>query len=1081
MISPGPSPFLECRSARKGPRRLSVAVLLAVVTLLGSAACSQSPEVKKEKALERGERYLKENKINEAIIEIRIALQIDPEFAPALRALGEAYAEKSWNFDAWRELTRAQRISPDSLPIAIALGNVLLELGEWSEAENQAAQIEAQDQHSPQAMTIRAGVLLGRGKLDEALAIVRAVPVGSLPEAARIQADVLLRAGKLDEAEATYQSVLAVKPGNVKALVGLGAISLKRRRFDEAKTLYERAKAAQPDNPRASLGLAAIMAEQGKIEEAVRQLEAIDPRAQSLDTVLSLGQYYAQANRARDAVRLLKPVVVRYPRVRDARYLLATALSLSGDAEAVQQFEELDRQGPGNPLIRLRLAAAYTQQGRPRDALARLDTIASQSQNLPEYHLERGRALLFLGRLDDASAAGSAAQRLAPQMPQPYMLQGHVLAQRGNLKGAEDKFAKAAAMDPSFVPAHLTAGQLHLATRNVGSALKDFDAAVEANPNSLAAATAKATTLAQQNRLKEAIAFLEEAVRTGKRDPGFYSLLGALYVADGQSGQGATTFRRALEADPKNISARVGLASLLMTERNDEEAIVQLRAALKEQPDHFISVFMLRSLYDRLGRPDQAIPMLEEAIKVSPRQVLFVLSLSDLYLNVGRYDDALGRASTLLTAQPGLVVAQQIRGRAHLGKGDGRAALRDFQEVVRASPKSAPAQFYLAESYVLLGRKQEAEAAYRESIKLEPGFGLARRNLAALRREKPDEGSEQQEMDRLRRVIAADPKDVGARELLARVYLYRRQMREAETELRQVLERAPTLAEPNFLMAQILLSQKKDEEAASYLRAALRTNPSHVGSNLLLGRYLAANGQREQAMRSLEAALSVNPRLSEAQFLLVNLYAESRRLPEALTLARDLQQTEPRSVRTWVLTGAVLVAQDNPRDAVDAFGKALKIDGESVEAYRGLGQALGLLGQYDRAEQSYRKALAIRDHDLISLNNLAWMLSEIRKKPDEALPFAVRAQQLAPQSASVIDTLGWIHYRRQSYAEAEKLLILAAERAPSDSAVRFHLGMTYAKLGRPQDAVSALRRAAQLDPKLAERENITQAIKDLGG
>jgi len=50
-------------------------------------------------------------------------------------------------------------------------------------------------------------------------------------------------------------------------------------------------------------------------------------------------------------------------------------------------------------------------------------------------------------------------------------------------------------------------------------------------------------------------------------------------------------------------------------------------------------------------------------------------------------------------------------------------------------------------------------------------------------------------------------------------------------------------------------------------------------------------------------------------------------------------------------------------------------------------------------------------------------------------------------------------------------------RAP----VRFHLGMTYAKLGRPQDAVSALRRAAQLDPKLAERENIAQAIKDLGG
>src|ERR1700730_10072738 len=101
QAGPAHSPSFECRSATKSPRRLSVVVLLAVVTLLGSAACSQSPEVKKEKALERGERYLKEGKINEAIIEIRIALQIDPEFAPALRALGEASAEKSWNYDAW--------------------------------------------------------------------------------------------------------------------------------------------------------------------------------------------------------------------------------------------------------------------------------------------------------------------------------------------------------------------------------------------------------------------------------------------------------------------------------------------------------------------------------------------------------------------------------------------------------------------------------------------------------------------------------------------------------------------------------------------------------------------------------------------------------------------------------------------------------------------------------------------------------------------------------------------------------------------------------------------------------------------
>ena len=41
--------------------------------------------------------------------------------------------------------------------------------------------------------------------------------------------------------------------------------------------------------------------------------------------------------------------------------------------------------------------------------------------------------------------------------------------------------------------------------------------------------------------------------------------------------------------------------------------------------------------------------------------------------------------------------------------------------------------------------------------------------------------------------------------------------------------------------------------------------------------------------------------------------------------------------------------------------------------------------------------------------------------------------------------------------------------------------MTYAKLGKRTDAVSSLRRAAQIDPKLAQAEKIADLIKELGG
>jgi len=55
------------------------------------------------------------------------------------------------------------------------------------------------------------------------------------------------------------------------------------------------------------------------------------------------------------------------------------------------------------------------------------------------------------------------------------------------------------------------------------------------------------------------------------------------------------------------------------------------------------------------------------------------------------------------------------------------------------------------------------------------------------------------------------------------------------------------------------------------------------------------------------------------------------------------------------------------------------------------------------------------------------------------------------------------------------------ERAPNNGTIRYHLGMTYARLGKKQDAVSMLRRAAQLDPKLGDSERIDSVIKELGG
>src|SRR6266699_3125557 len=92
-----------------------------------------------------------------------------------LLVVGHAYATKSWNADAFREFQRAQKLIPDSLPIATDLGRAAIQIGAWNDAEAQAALILGKEPQNREGRYIRATALLGQGKNQEALAVLEAL------------------------------------------------------------------------------------------------------------------------------------------------------------------------------------------------------------------------------------------------------------------------------------------------------------------------------------------------------------------------------------------------------------------------------------------------------------------------------------------------------------------------------------------------------------------------------------------------------------------------------------------------------------------------------------------------------------------------------------------------------------------------------------------------------------------------------------------------------------------------------------------------------------------------------------------
>jgi uncharacterized protein HemY len=61
------------------------------------------------------------------------------------------------------------------------------------------------------------------------------------------------------------------------------------------------------------------------------------------------------------------------------------------------------------------------------------------------------------------------------------------------------------------------------------------------------------------------------------------------------------------------------------------------------------------------------------------------------------------------------------------------------------------------------------------------------------------------------------------------------------------------------------------------------------------------------------------------------------------------------------------------------------------------------------------------------------------------------------------------------------VLSRALDQAPRAGTIHYHLGMAHYRLGAWTQAASALRRATDLDPELAQREGLQTLLRNLGG
>ena len=148
-------------------RRVAVLLLIGLVLITG---CSRSPEAKKARYLERGDRYFKQEKYREATLEYRNALRLEENNAHAVRQLGLAHYQTGEMGQAYRYLLRAQQLTPDDLDVRQKLGTIYLLGAKPNEAREQAEAILQRDPKNLEALLLLAGVARTPQEIDGVVA-----------------------------------------------------------------------------------------------------------------------------------------------------------------------------------------------------------------------------------------------------------------------------------------------------------------------------------------------------------------------------------------------------------------------------------------------------------------------------------------------------------------------------------------------------------------------------------------------------------------------------------------------------------------------------------------------------------------------------------------------------------------------------------------------------------------------------------------------------------------------------------------------------------------------------------------------
>lgn len=791
---------------------------------------------------------------------------------------------------------------------------------------------------------------------------------------------------------------------------------------------------------------------------------------------------------------------------------LARAESYAAEGQAPEALLELRnalRIDPQSAEINARLAELLKREEQYEDALFFYREAHRLAPDQSEAALQLARLLLG-NELEEAKALADGVLAREPDNSLAHIVRSEVALAEGDGAGALQHARRVVELEPDSFAAHMHLGVTYRALLR-GRTLGAESVPAEVTQEAALAALERGIELAEQDtsadpswparawlerglllagweeRKSEAAAAFRRAVEVAEPSPEAESTALEAAITYARQAGDPELRRWALERRVARDPARLGdwAALARLAQRDDESGLAALRPLLEQRPRDAAAHVLYGRHLQSWESPKAADEYLRGVAERTDRPELVRAALVDLRVAEGDLD---GARRVLEELQREHAESPETRfAEAYIAfmEGDLTRAADRLRELSTAA-ESARVERLLAQTELRLGRPEAALAALARARDLGDS-----QTLDLLRIEASIHIGAAAWPEAIRTIQRLQRAREGTLNLDEAVWLAQALYRTGrEAGARKVLD--DLFAQESPPVEAVLLFAREEsvrdpERTREMLEAARERHPENVRVVERLARLDIAEGRVDAALALLDGGLERAPDAVPLLMLRARLRAAQGDFDAALVDARRAFERADGASGTGTLLVGLLTETGSVETGIEALeaeqrAGTLALSGRLLLARLHIGR-----GANDRAIELLEQVLAEAPQRTGAKNDLAYLLAVEGRDLERALKLAQEARGALPDSAAVADTLGLVMLRRglpdAALAQFRSALELA-ESAQEDGGIppsyRYHLGLAYKALDRPDDAVRAFEEAlagAQDFPEAAAARGELAALR----